>query len=90
MSIRGNLRYDIGYTGVNSTNSAPVVEGMFFPQRFKKCSKKKGLCSNETLEQSLFKNGCTVIIMSQEVAWMDPFYNDRDPRPFFARLERET
>ena len=55
--VRGNLRYDIGYTVVNQTD-ASVVKGMFFSNHLKGCSMLRGLEDDLTLEHSLFKYGC--------------------------------
>ena len=64
--VRGNLRYDIGYTAVNQTD-ASVVKGMFFPKQLKVCSLSKGFEDDLTLEHSLFRYGCYVKMMADEI-----------------------
>ena len=64
--IRGNLRYDIGYTAVNQTD-ASVVKGMLFPKRLKGCSRSAGFDGDLTLEHSLLRYGCYVKMMADEI-----------------------
>jgi hypothetical protein len=64
--VRGNLRYDIGYTAVNQTD-ASIVKGMFFPKRLVPCSKKSGMEDDLTMEHSLFRYGCYVKMMADEI-----------------------
>ena len=81
---RGNLRYDIGYTAVNQTD-ASVVKGMFFPKRLKGCSTSRGFDGDLTFEHSLFRFGCYLKMMSDEV------HNDskRDGGKFFTNKKRD-
>ena len=64
--VRGNLRYDIGYTAVNQTD-ASVVKGMFFPKRLKGCTRSAGFDGDLTLEHSLFRYGCYVKMMADVI-----------------------
>ena len=61
---RGNLRYDIGYTSMNQRDDS-VVRWMNFPLRLQ--VKAKGLGNDETLEHTLFKAGCIVMRVSDEI-----------------------
>ena len=83
--IRGNLRYDIGYTAVNQTDEK-VVDGMFFPKRLTKCSKIQGIGRYETMEKALFAYGCGVMRMADEVSYMDPFGTSG---PCFSEVRRD-
>ena len=49
--IRGNLRYDIGYTAVNQTDEK-MVHGMFFLKHLTKCLKTQGICGYENTGES--------------------------------------
>ena len=61
---QGNLRYDIGYTSMNQRDDS-VVRGMNFPLCLR--SKAKRVGNDETLEHTLFKAGCIVMRVSDEI-----------------------
>ena len=85
---RGNLRYDIGYTAVNQTDPS-IVKGMFFPKRLTKCAESRGLQKDDiTFEHSLFKCGCGVMKIAEEVNRMSgndsPYFQNKKRDSFFG------
>jgi len=64
--VRGNSRYDAGYTGTNCTDDS-VIPGMFFPHTLRPPSTMPGMNGDPTMETTMFKAGCSVMMLSDAI-----------------------
>jgi hypothetical protein len=69
--LRGNLRYDAGYSGQDQTDPN-VIPGMYCPRVHKKVSKIEGVDKGDTMEETMHKAACVVMSMSDHISSQHP------------------
>jgi len=86
--VRGNLRWDVGRTGLNSTDST-TLPGIYAPGLITKNRSKRGQHSNETREDTMVRVGLITIAIADLVANYHPNKNwDIAKKPFSTSRDR--